>query len=71
MHMPDYSPLASHAFTSQTDKWKLSICLIQSWISAFFLLWASIIEFIVDYWYQITDIHDLIMDIDNSIMGYL
>ena len=31
----------------------------------------SVIEFIVDYWYEITDIHNWIMDIHNLIMGYL
>ena len=36
-----------------------------------FLIMESVIEFIVDYWYEITDIHNWIMDINNSIMGYL
>ena len=36
-----------------------------------FLIMESVIEFIVDYWYKITDIHNWIMDIHNSIMGYL
>ena len=31
----------------------------------------SVIEFIVDYLYEITDIHNWIMDIHNSIKGYL
>ena len=60
---------------SITELWisidKSWIFLIQSWISDFFLIMESVIEFIVDYWYKITDIHNWIMDIHNSIMGYL
>ena len=36
-----------------------------------FLIMESVIEFSVDYWYKITDIHNWIMDIHNPIMGYL